>query len=120
MSDYARKVLKLVAEPDYRPQTLKAMSRRFEVPAEDYAEFRTAVKTLVKQGQLDVAKDKTLRKPDAKGAVIGLFRRSSKGFGFVRPHKSTEKSDQIFIPPAASGDASSGDEVVVKITKRPK
>jgi ribonuclease R len=120
MSDFASMVLKLVAEPDYRPQTLKAISRRFAVSADDYADFRGAVKGLIREGRLDLAKDKTLRKPDVKGAIIGLFRRSARGFGFVRPHKSTEKSDQIFIPPDAGGDASSGDEVVVKITKRPK
>src|SRR5207302_9372034 len=120
MRDYESKVLKLVAEPDYRPMTLKAMSRRFHVGADDYAEFRATVKGLVKQGQLGIAKDKTLRKPDSTGAIIGLFRRSAKGFGFVRPHHSTEKSDQIYIPPEAGRDASSGDEVAVKITRRPK
>ena len=105
MSDYAERVLKLVSEPDYRPLTLKAIGRRFKVGVEEYPEFRAAVKALVKQGQLDVAKDKSLRKPDLSGTVIGLFRRSAKGFGFVRPHKSTEKADQIFIPPEASRDA---------------
>ena len=120
MNHYADRVLKLVAEPEYRPLTLKAIGRRFKVGVEEYPEFRAAVKTLIKQGQLDVAKDKTLRKPDLSGTVIGLFRRSAKGFGFVRPHKTSEKADQIYIPPEASRDASSGDEVVVKITKRPR
>ena len=43
-----------------------------------------------------------------------------KGFGFVRPHTATARADQIYIAPEAAGDASSGDEVVVKIIKRPK
>src|SRR5262249_400992 len=47
-----------------------------------------------------------------------VFRRSAKGFGFVRPHSTASRSDQIYISPDASGDASSGDEVAVKITKR--
>ena len=47
--------------------TLKAMSRRFEVAPDDYAEFRAAVKGLIKEGKLDLAKDKTLRKPRAHG-----------------------------------------------------
>ena len=62
---------------------------------------------MVKDGQLEIAKDKRLSKPNLKGAIIGLFRRSAKGFGFVRPHHSTEKSDQIYIPIDASRDASS-------------
>ena len=40
MPDFAARVLKLVSEPDYKPITLKAMSRRFEVDPDDYAEFR--------------------------------------------------------------------------------
>ncbi len=120
MSDFADKVLGLIGRADYKPITLKAMSRRFEVEPEHYAEFRSAVKALIKEGRIDLAKDKTLNSPTASGAIIGVFKRSSKGFGFVRPHKSVEKSDTIFIPSKAGRDASSGDEVVVKITKRPK
>jgi ribonuclease R len=66
------------------------------------------------------AKDKSATRPAAPGTVIGVFRRSAKGFGFVRPHNSAEKTDQIYIPTDAGRDASSGDEVVVKITRRPK
>ena len=105
-------------EPDYKPITLKAMARRFDVPADDYADFRAEVKRLVKEGKLDLAKDKTLRRPDQAGVIVGLFRRSAKGFGFVRPANSTSKIDHIYIPVESTGDASSGDEVAVKITKR--
>ena len=64
MSHYADKVLGLVGRADYKPITLKAMSRRFEVGPDDYAEFRSAVKGLVSEGRLDLAKDKTLSKPE--------------------------------------------------------
>jgi ribonuclease R len=118
MPDFAARVLKLVSEPEYKPITLKAMSRRFEVDPDDYAEFRGTVKRLVKEGKLDLGKDKTLRLPDRAGLIVGVFRRSAKGFGFVRPHTAGNRSDQIYISPDGSGDASSGDEVAVKITKR--
>ncbi|HEX8203387.1 MAG TPA: ribonuclease R [Isosphaeraceae bacterium] len=119
MSDYEDRVLGLVSRPDYRPITLKAMSRRLKVDVERYAEFRAAVKGLVRAGTLDVAKDRTLAKAEVKGAILGTYRRTSKGFGFVRPVKSEGRSNDIFIPPDAGMDASSGDEVAVKITKRP-
>jgi ribonuclease R len=118
MAEFAARVLKLVSEPDYKPITLKAMSRRFQVDADEYAEFRATVKGLMKEGKLDIAKDKTLRRPDLAGLVVGLFRRSARGFGFVRPHSTSAPSGQIYISPEAGGDASSGDEVAVKITKR--
>ena len=62
------------------------------------------------------AKDKTLSLPDRSGMIVGLFRRSAKGFGFVRPHSADRGIDQIYIPQEATRDASSGDEVAVKIT----
>jgi ribonuclease R len=120
MPEFAERVLKLVSQPDYKPITLKAMSRRFEVDPDDYAEFRQAVKRLVKEGKLDLGKDKTLRAPNRAVLVVGVFRRSSRGFGFVRPHARGDRADQIYISPDASGDASSGDEVAVKVTKRPR
>ena len=89
MAEFADRIAKLVAQADYKPITLKAMSRHFEIPADDYAEFRATVKRLVKEGKLDLAKDKTLRRPDQAGLIVGLFRRSAKGLGFVRPHTST-------------------------------
>ncbi len=118
MSDFVERIVKLVAEPDYKPLTVKALSRRFAVTPDDYGELRATVKRLVKEGKLELAKDKTLRRPDQAGLIVGLFRRASKGFGFVRPHSAAAESDTIFIPLEDTRDASSGDEVAVKLTRR--
>ena len=122
MDDHAARVLALVSESDYGPLTLKAMSRHFQISEDDYPAFRGAVKGLIKSGKLDLAKNKTLRKGGgpSSGTITGTFRRSSKGFGFVRPSGSADKSDQIFIPHDAGRDASTGDEVLVKIVKKAK
>jgi len=118
MSDFADRVVRMVAQPDYKPITLKAMARLLDVPADDDAEFRSSVKQLVKEGKIDLAKDKRLHRPDQAGLIVGVFRRSAKGFGFVRPPTSADKTDQVFIPVEATRDASSGDEVAVKIVRR--
>jgi len=118
MADFAECVMRRVAEPEYKPVTLKALSRQLEVAADDYAEFRATVKRLIQEGKLDLAKDKTLHRPDRAGMMIGLFRRSARGFGFVRPLSPGGDNDQIFIPAEAARDASSGDEVAVTITRR--
>jgi ribonuclease R len=121
MSEHAERVLKLVSDPEYKPVNLKVIARRLGIAGDDYAGLRAAVKALIKEGRLELSKDKRLSRPGTqRGAVVGVFRRTSKGFGFVRPQTAREKTDQIFIPESATRDASTGDEVVVKITKRPK
>ena len=115
-----------VARPEYRPMTMKAISRAFGVDANDYPDFRKSVKRLVKHGKLEVRKRQDPRigqvaaQQAGKGghAVIGTFRRTSKGFGFVRPIGATDKSEHIFIPTKHTGDASTGDEVAVKVVRR--
>ena len=117
MAEFAERVVALLAEASYRPITLKGISRRLEVPPVDYAEFRSAVKGLIREGKLHLARDKTISRPDQSGMIVGLFRRSAKGFGFVRPHGAGRGVDQVYIPTEATRDASSGDEVSVKITR---
>ena len=111
MSQYEDKVMGLVAQPDYKPITLKAMSRRFEVDADDYAEFRAAVKGLVKDGKLDVAKDKTLRKPErTQGPIIGALPALVEGLRVRpaahvdrrRPTRSTSRPTPAATPRAAT------------------
>ena len=51
MAELADRIARLVAQPDYKPITLKVMARQFEIPADDYAEFRATVKRLVKEGK---------------------------------------------------------------------
>ncbi|WP_152049762.1 ribonuclease R [Tautonia marina] len=122
--DYESRVIGAVSRPDYQPMTVKALFRSFKLAPDEYTEFRKAAKRLVRRGTLVLAKDKTLEKPavaatkGAKGAIIGTFRRTSKGFGFVRPLGATDRADHIFIPIKDSADASTGDEVAVKITRK--
>ncbi len=118
MAEFIERVMGLVAEPDYRPLTLKAMSRHLEVEPALYAEFRQAVKGLIRDRKLDVARDKSLSLPDRSGLIVGVFRRAAKGFGFVRPHHAGGGVDQVYIPQEATRDASTGDEVTVKISRQ--
>jgi ribonuclease R len=119
MSDHADRILALVGRADYQPLTLKAIARRLEIDKADYPEVRAAVRAMVRTGRLELGRNKTLRPLDTKGLIAGTYRRTAKGFGFVRPHKSTDRAADIYIPIDAGLDASTGDEVAVRITKRP-
>lgn len=68
------------------------------------------------------------KKQVAPGRVVGIFSRTSKGFGFVRlaggGRTSTtageKQLEDIFIPEKRARDASTGDTVVVQVSKRPR
>jgi ribonuclease R len=115
-------ILGAVARPDYKPATARVLARRLGIAPERYAEFRDAVKRLVKSGRLDRGKDRALKPAGAavaaKGTVIGTFRRAARGFGFVRPKAAVGRESDIFIPEDEAGDAATGDEVAVKIAGR--
>jgi ribonuclease R len=113
-------ILSLVRRDDYQPLKLKALARKLQVPDSEYRNFRDAVKDLVAQGRLEYGKNRTIRTPDASGTVVGVFRGIRAGGGFVRPHtKEGGPLADIYISRAAARDAASGDEVLVKLTKKP-
>ncbi len=118
MDDLGERVLRLMGEPDYAPMRLKAVARRLEIPSEDHAALRAAVKDLARAGKIEIGRDKTVRPPDRKGLVVGVFRRAARGFGFVKPEAPHSKRGSIYIAPRDARDAASGDVVAVKITKR--
>jgi ribonuclease R len=119
MTNFAGRILEFIARPDYQPLTLKAIARRLAIDPAQYAELRAAVKDMIRSGSIELGRNKTLRKAETKDLILGTFRRTSKGSGFVRPLKSTDRSADIYIPADAGLDASSGDEVAVRVTKRP-
>ncbi len=123
MDEHTDRILGYFGRDDARPSTAKALAKRLEIDPEQFIEFRRTLKRLIREGKLDIAKDKTLSKPAVKvGTVVGTFRRTSKGFGFVRPQGAPkgQRDQDIYISAEAAGDASTGDEVAVKITKRSK
>jgi ribonuclease R len=57
--------------------------------------------------------------PDPRDCQTGVFRRSGRGFGFVRPTGVTSGRDKdVFIPAEATLDAASGDVVMVRVGER--
>ena len=122
MDDHAARVLALVTDEDYVPLTVKGLARRFRIAEDEYPAFRNAIKALVRADRLELGKNKTISKASVavSSLIKGTFRRSSKGFGFVRTPLALAKSDQIFIPVDAGRDASTGDEVEVRIVRKAK
>ncbi len=121
MGTFEDRVMGLLGRADYEPTTLKGIARRLEIGPEEHGALREAAKVLVKAGRIEVGKDRRLSKAGLageSGAVVGTFRRTSRGFGFVRPRSAKGRDSDIYIPADSAGDAATGDEVAVKLEGR--
>ena len=67
-----------------------------------------------------MGKNHTIRSRRPHGAVTGIYRRTSSGSGYVRPHMvDGQAGPEISIRADSALDAVTGDEVVVRITRKP-
>lgn len=120
MSDYPSVIQAALAHKSYTPLKPKALARKLRVGDTDYPAFRKALKALIADGRVEVGRNNTLRVVDSAGSVVGTFRRIKSGAGYVRPHPvDGVTGPDVFVREDRTLDASTGDEVVVKLTRRP-
>jgi ribonuclease R len=142
-TDLAAAILKHVNAPNYRPVKPRVIAKQLGLAADGRDELKREIKRLVKQGKLAygsnhlvapaivqtvTAKKSAVGKPVAKrrgGAhqdVVGVFRRTSAGHGFVRPHgvsyDSSDRKTDIFISADRTMDAATGDTVLVRLSRQ--
>ncbi len=119
MSELIAKIVDAVTRPSYSPIKAKALFKRLNLPESDYPEFRKSIKELVKTNRLAVGSNQSLRAADPHGTVVGTFKRAKTGHGYVRPLPiEGVPSPDIYIREDRTLDASNGDEVMVRITRR--
>jgi ribonuclease R len=121
MEDLEQLILATVARKNYKPLKPKALARKLGVPQRQYPAFRRVLRELLRQGRLEAAKDHTVRAIPPHGTVTGTFRKTASGTGFVRPRSpdGTPAGPDVLIRADDTRDASTGDEVLVKITRKP-
>lgn len=120
MPDLEKRILAVLARKNYQPLKPKALARELGVSAVEYGRFRHALRHLIEQKRVEIGKNHTVRPVPPHGTVTGVYRGTSSGFGFVRPHLiEGAAGPDIFIPEGRSLDAATGDTVLVKITKKP-
>jgi ribonuclease R len=135
-------VLDLVLDDNYKPLKARAIAKKLNL-IEEQREVKRSIKRLIKNGKLRYGDKHLVMKP-AKGKkpgmpkkpdsvrsesgkkfkrkdneVVGTFRKTSGGFGFVTPEDSvvTDRSEDIFVPRSRTGDAAHMDKVIVRIPK---
>ncbi|HUU32168.1 MAG TPA: ribonuclease R [Phycisphaerae bacterium] len=127
------KILTHLRSHHYHPMKLRRLARFFDVAEEDYGEFRTLVKTMVRDGEIDVSPRGKLvapreERPEAeapkppparprKAGVAGRFSLSQRGFGFVTPAADDGPTggDDLYIGPEDTLGAVTNDQVVAEV-----
>ncbi len=96
------------------------LARKLGVTSPQYADFRRALRSLIKDGRVEMGKNHTIRPSQPHGTVAGTFRRTGTGVGYVRPHFIEGQSGaEIRVHEEDARDAATGDTVIVRITRRP-
>ncbi|MEM7629039.1 MAG: VacB/RNase II family 3'-5' exoribonuclease [Planctomycetota bacterium] len=113
---YKDRLLKHLNHDDYEPKAIDALATELRV--DDFAEFADAVRDLAGEGLVLLDKGERVSLPhlDDQGELVGIFRGSAKGFGFVEPGSKTLSGD-VFIPPNATAGALSGDTVRIAYSR---
>ncbi len=118
MSDLVTRIVHAVTRPSYSPIKAKILAKRLGIGDDAYPDFRRTLRALIQEGRLTIGKNQLLRAADPHGTVVGTYRRSKAGHGYVRPHAvDGTAGPDIYIREDRGLDASTGDEVMVRITR---
>ena len=112
-NDWRNAILQYIAEHPDRPLKAAALRRELNVPHEEAAAFREAVRGMVDAGEVVLGRGRGLVRAERADAVVGIFRPSRHGYGFI---ESPGRSD-LFVPRGAALHALDGDTVQVRIVK---
>ena len=120
MSDLEDPILAALSQKHYHPLKPKALARKLGVASSRYGEFRQALRNLIRAGRIELGRNHTVRPVPPHGTSTGIYRRTSSGAGFVRPHVvDGHAGPEILIRPDDALDAATGDEVLVRVTRKP-
>jgi ribonuclease R len=120
MPNLEAEILAAVARKNYEPLKPKALARKLKVSSAQYPSFRQTLRDLLRQNRLEIGKNHTVRAAPPHGTITGIYRGTSAGFGFVRPHQADGAvGPEVYIPQGKALDAATGDTVLVKITRKP-
>jgi len=108
---YKSRLLSHLKDERYEPKGIDAVAEELRI--DDVDRFRGEVQSMRADKVVEVTPKGHLVLPSVailEGEMTGVFKGTSRGFGFVRPEGTFREGD-IFIPPDAVEDALSGDVV---------
>ena len=73
------RILAALRRKNYQPLKPKALARKLGVPAPEYPDFRRALKELLQQGRIEIAKNRGIQPVRPHGTLTGTYRRTDSG-----------------------------------------
>lgn len=114
-AEMAGMILNLVGSEGYVPLDLHDMSAVLTLEPDQYDLLCETVDLLEKSGKLTHTKRGRFIKIEGSDRINGIFRASSRGFGFVTPDsKIGQRDGDIYISKENSLEAMNGDRVQIK------
>ncbi len=111
---YAKIIREIIEDPEYRPLLPSALIAIMKATDEEIDEVRSVIEKMARQGEIALTKKGKVASLSSVGIVSGIYRGTTKHFGFVTPN---DGSEDIFIPAAKTLFALDGDKVLVRITE---
>lgn len=106
-------MLTYLREESYQPVKLVALARLLKLPRSQHDALRETLRELIREKAVELGKGRTVRIAEQKGEFVGLYHAIRKGGGFVRAKPGGVKFADIHIRGDRTGDAASGDVVLV-------
>jgi len=116
---YKKRIIKFLRHADYTPLKLQKLAKQLGITPRDYHQFKLAFDQLRQAGHVVIGAGNLISLPSIGARVIGTFRATPKGFGFVTPLDPISQGD-LFIPPKATANAMTGDTVAATVVKKAK
>jgi ribonuclease R len=131
-------------ESHHHPMKVRGMARFFDVAEDDYPQFRSLIKQMIRQGEIEIGPRGRLKlprpgtrapktpqassqapqtpRPKARPAntVEGRFSLSQRGFGFVMPAApdGPTRGEDVFVGPEDTQGAVTNDTVLAEVRGR--
>lgn len=112
-----RQILAALSRRDYTPQPSRRLAESLGVGAKDYPEFQKALENLRENSQVIIDAKKSVTLPAMGHRVMGTFRASARGFGFIVPLEKNAYGD-LYVAPTDTAGAMSNDVVVARAVKK--
>jgi ribonuclease R len=125
LSQYYESIMSFLSNREGEPIRVAEMAESLNVAPEDRGLFERAVEDLVAKRRVvwggggASGAGRTVQLPALGNRVIGIYRQTMRGFGFVVPDEPNAHGD-LFIPIGENLDAVTGDFVAAKVIVRDK